>query len=313
MKRHIVPLLICPACLPHERPLALTAKRETEGDVLDGFLSCPGCRTRFPIKDGTALLLPEPGSGIGGNQWRYEEAGTVNSYLWSHFSDLLGAPEANTAYASWSDQLAVGAGAALDAGCSVGRITFELASRNDLAIGCDLSQAFIRAARRLARERRISFSLPSEGNLLDQFTFVLPDHFSSDRVEFIVADALRLPFARGTFSQSTSLNLLDRVSYPLAHLYELSRVNGVSGNRCLCSSPFSWTTVATPEEHWLGGTASGKYAGRGIDNLRRLLEGEDDILTPPWQIAAQGSVNWRLRTHANHREEITSQFLTADR
>jgi len=313
MNRHIVPLLICPACLPQERPLTLTVKQEAEGDILKGFLSCAGCRKRFPIREGIALLLPEPDSGASGNQWRYEEATTVNGYLWSHFSDLMAVPEANTAYAAWSNQLGSRAGLSLDAGCAVGRITFELAARSELAIGCDLSQAFVRTARCLARERRISFNLPREGNLLDEFTITLPDHFPAERVEFIVADALRLPFARNAFSQGTSLNLLDRVNYPLAHLYEINRVMGINDSRLLFSSPFSWTTAATPEEHWLGGATSGKYPGRGIDNVRRLLEGVEGIIAPPWQICAEGSVHWRLRTHANHREEIRSLFLAAER
>jgi uncharacterized protein YbaR (Trm112 family) len=313
MKRLIAPLLICPACLPKERPLTLTARQEADGDLLEGELSCRGCRKRFPIRKGIALLLPEPESGVSGNQWRYEEAGTVDRYLWSQFSDLLAAPEANTAYAAWSDQLASGSGAALDTGCAVGRITFELAARSELAVGCDLSHAFVRAARQLARERQLRFSLPREGNLREEFAGMLPDHFPADRVEFIVADALRLPFARGTFRQTTSLNLLDRVTYPLAHLFELNRVSATSDCRCLCSSPFSWTSAATPEERWLGGRETGPYAGLGIDNLRRLLTGHDGVLTPPWRIIAQGSVAWRLRTHANHREEIRSQFLTAVR
>ncbi|HEY5974890.1 MAG TPA: methyltransferase domain-containing protein [Geobacteraceae bacterium] len=313
MKRFIAPLLICPACLPKELPLALTVRRETAGDVIDGDLDCRGCRRRFPIRDGLALLTPDPSATAGGSQWRYEEAGTVHSYLWSHFSDLLAAPEANTAYAEWSGQLATLAGPALDAGCAVGRLTFELAARSELAVGCDLSQAFIRTARRLAGERQLSFDLPREGNLRDEFTLTLPDRLPAERTEFVVADALRLPFTRHTFGQAASLNLLDRVSYPLAHLFEMNRVCHPAVSRLLFSSPFAWTSATTPEERWLGGTTTGPYPGRGIDNVRRLLTGQDSLLVPPWRILAEGSVQWRLRSHANHREEIRSLFLAADR
>ena len=72
-------------------------------------------------------------------------------------------------------------------------------------------------------------------------------------------------------------------------------------------------TASTPEERWLGGTTGGKYPGRGVDNVRLLLEGKDGILSPPWQITDQGTVHWRLRSHANHFEEIRSWFLAADR
>jgi len=312
MKRCLIPYLICPACLPKEIPVELSVRQESEEDIVEGTLSCHSCRKHFPIHEGVAHLIPEP-DAIGGNQWRYEEAGTVNSYLWSHYSDLLGDPEANTAYTDWSTHLLTRPGMSLDAGCAVGRLTFELAARCDLAVGCDLSQAFVSTARRLARERRITFSLPREGNLRDQFTLALPDRFPTDRTEFIVADALRLPFARDTFVQAASLNLLDRVNHPLAHLYEMNRVSRASGSHFLFSSPFSWMTASTPEERWLGGTTGGKYPGRGVDNVRLLLEGKDGIITPPWRIAAQGTVHWRLRSHANHFEEIRSWFLAADR
>ena len=96
-----------------------------------------------------------------------------------------------------------------------------------------------------------------------------------------MADALRLPFARESFSQAASLNLLDRVSYPVAHLYEMNRICRSEGSRFLFSSPFAWTTSTTPEERWLGGTTGGKYPGRGIDIVRQLLEGKEGILCPP--------------------------------
>ncbi len=201
MKRLLVPFLICPSCLPKELPLELSAVHETDGDVVEGTLTCRGCRRRFAIRDGIALLVHDPDAVTGGGQWRYEEAGTVNSYLWSHYSDLLDDQEANTAYAQWGAQLCPMPGAGLDAGCAVGRLTFELSTMTDLAVGCDLSLAFVRTARRLARERKIDFSLPLEGNLRQEFTLTLPDRIPTDRTEFIVADALRLPFARESFSQ----------------------------------------------------------------------------------------------------------------
>lgn len=313
MKRFLAPFLICPACLPKELPLKLSIDREEDGDVVTGTLACPGCRKRFPIRDGIALLIQNPDAATSGGQWRYEEAGTVNQYLWSQYSDLMGDPEASTAYAAWSSQLSSTPGAGLDAGCAVGRFTFELAATTDLAVGCDLSLAFVRTARNLARQRKIDFDIPLEGHLRQEFTLHLPEHIPTDRTEFIVADALRLPFAADLFSQAASLNLLDRVSYPLAHLFEMNRVCRRNDSQFLFSSPFSWTTSATPEERWLGGTTAGKYPGRGIEHVRQLLEGKDNILVPPWQVVAEGNVRWRLRSHANHFEEIRSWFLKAER
>ena len=313
MKRMLVPLLICPACLPKEHSLQLTPNRETNGDVLSGLLSCRNCHRDYPIKDGVAILLRDPGGGSHAGQWRYEEDDTLNRYLWSHFGDLWGAPEAGDAYRQWADCLPPTAASGLDVGCAVGRLTFEMAARFDLAIGCDLSSTFIRTARKLATERRITCTLPLEGKLLETFTGHFPTEWQTANVEFIVADAQALPLARSSFGSVATLNLLDRVHYPLAHLYEINRVAAHSGANLLCADPFSWSTATTPEENWLGGTTSGPYRGRGIDNVRNLLEGKGGIIAPPWQIVRHCTVDWRLRTHSAHHETMRSQTLSARR
>lgn len=313
MKRMLIPLLICPACLPKEHVLDISSIKGQDDDIISADLSCRKCRKRFPIRDGIAMLTPEPGAGTSGGQWKYEEHGTTDRYLWSHYADLLKAPDAGDAYAAWAALLAPASDLCYDAGCAVGRLTFEMSQRSSFAIGCDLSPAFIRTARRLAQERNISFSLPLEGNLRETFRFTLPDAWQSDKVEFIVADAQALPFAQGTFQQIASLNLVDRVRHPLAHLFDLSRVARSKDAFFLFSDPFSWSTANTPEELWLGGMPCGPNAGRGIDNVRALLEGKQRIIFPPWRISSQGNVNWRLRSHSNHFEMIRSEFLVAER
>ena len=313
MKQILLPHLICPACLPGEFRLEASSKRSMEDDIVTGELYCKKCKKRFPIKDGIAFLLPDTNGYSSGGQLRYEESDTVNRYLWSHYADLMGYSEVGDANNAWVRFLVNKASYSFDAGCAVGRLTFEMASRSNWAVGCDLSLNFIRTTRRLARERNCTFSLPLEGNLREKFHFELPANWRSDNVDFVVANALALPFAHGTFQQTSSLNLLDRVNYPLAHLYEMNRVAQSSGASFLFADPFSWSTTAAPEERWLGGTPTGKYAGRGLDNVRALLTGKDKILTPAWKIAREGNITWTMRSHANHRELINSEFLLAER
>lgn len=314
MKRFLLPYLICPACLPREEPLILAAvKSEAEDDIDAGRLSCRRCRRSYEIREGIAFLLADTDGGASGGQLRYEEGGTVDRYLWSHYGELADIKANEVANAAWAEMLATAGQPGLDIGCAVGRLTFEMAARCNFAVGCDLSASFIRAARRLARERAITFSLPLEGNLNETFKIDLPRSWHSDNIEFVVADALRLPFMRESFFQASSINLIDRVAYPLAHLYEINRVTAKQSARLLFASPYSWAASSAPENLWLGGTASGDYSGNGADNVRGLLEGKNGIIQPAWRAVGQGAVEWRLRSHRNHTELINSQYLLAER
>lgn len=314
MKEFLLPHLICPACLPAEIALEVGTKRIDHDDIISGELFCRKCRKRFPITDGIAFLLPDPQGYSVGGQMKYDESEMVNRYLWSHFADLACATEdATTTAAAWVPLLAESPESSFDAGCAVGRLTFEMAARSGWAVGCDLSVNFIRTARRLIQERCCTFSLPLEGNLRETFQFQLPSHWPGDNLEFIVANAMAVPFAKETFRQASSLNLLDRVAYPLAHLYEMNRLLCRDGASFLFADPFSWSTSSTPEERWLGGTAQGEYAGRGLDNVRRLLLGKNRVITPDWRIEQEGELQWHMRSHSNHRELISSQYLLAVR
>lgn len=314
MKQFLLPHLICPACLPDEIPLEVLSERVVFDDIVSGELCCKKCKRRFSIKDGIAFLLPEPHSISAGSQLRYEEAGMTDRYLWSHYGDLLGVPEFGNANFQWADCLSKhNSTTSFDAGCSVGRITFEMAARSKMAVGCDLSLSFIKAVRRLVRDRQLKFSLPMEGNLREVFHIMLPESWRSDNIEFVVADALRVPFAADTFDQIASLNLIDRVNYPLAHLFEMNRVASKQVAAFLFADPFSWSTNMAPEELWLGGTTAGPYQGRGLDNVRALLEGKGKVLTPPWRITHTGAIPWKMRTHCNHYEIIRSEYLIAAR
>lgn len=313
MKKFLLAHLICPACLPDEIALNSDIARMENDDILSGKLSCKKCKRNFPIRDGVALLLADPQSYAVGGPSRYEEKETINRYLWSHYADLCGHPATVETNSGWTGFLADRALSAFDAGCAVGRLTFEMASRSEWAVGCDLSSNFIRVARQLARERRFLFTLPLEGNLRETFSFEFPETLRSDNADFIVADAQAVPFAGSTFQQIASINLLDRVNYPLAHLYEMNRVAQKTGAAFLFADPFSWSPGSTPQERWLGGTEEGKYSGRGMDNVRSLLKGTGNIINPAWNIIQESKITWMMRSHVNHCELITSDVLVAAR
>jgi len=310
MDRRLLDLLICPACLPAEKPLRPAALDCADGDVRAGRLECPTCSRSYTVVRGVADLLPETKTTEQRSTDRYELPGVVASYLWSHYGDLLGDPEATDAYARWAELAGEMAGAVLDAGCAVGRLTFELGRRCELAVGIDRSHTFVRLARRLKQEGWFSFRLPLEGCLSERKTVRIPVDWCRDNCEFLVADAQALPFPRGTFQGVCSLNLIDKLPRPRCHLEELNRVTLPAGARLLFADPFSWSATAAPAAEWLGGTTRGAFAGGGRENVRRLFE---TLLMPPWRVTAADPVWWKLRSHRNHFELIRSITLLAER
>jgi len=313
MKQIVADYFKCPACMPREVDLALRVMEVHGGDVITGYLECSLCNTRYPIADGIACLLPQALRSDEIAPSKYERPDVLSSYLWSHYADLFGDPQATAAYGQWASQLQPSAGIALDAGCAVGRFTFELSCLNDFAIGFDSSRSFILTARELLIRRSIDFKMTEEGRIQKDCTIALPSHWDSDRVELIVADAHALPFGAALFSSIASLNLVDKLPVPLLHLKELNRVSRDRNAQFLFSDPFSWSTEITEEKDWLGGLDTGNYAGNGIDNTASLLEGSGGELLPPWSIQNRGSVWWKIRNHRNHFELIRSCFLKAVR
>ena len=101
-----------------------------------------------------------------------------------------------------------------------------------------------------------------------------------------------------------SLNVLDCVRSPLAHLLELGRVLA-PGADALLSTPYDWSVTATPLPAWIGGHSQrGEAGGSSEAELRRILSadaaaGIDTGLT----IAAERDrVPWRV--HATDRASM---------
>jgi len=312
MKKTLLDMLICPSCLPGEHPLREDVFKSSRDDILEGRLHCPECGSEYRIHDGIAFLDPNHSEeALASN--RYETTPVLSSYLWSHFGDLLGDEEATDAYRKWAALMRPCAGACLDTGSAVGRFSFEMANHCDLVVGIDNSVSFIQASRELMVQRKAKLALPLEGFLTQEKTITLPPDWRTDNIEFIVADALALPFRSGLFSAVSSLNIVDKVPKPMFHISEINRSARKNDAQLLFSDPFSWSTSVAREEDWLGGTAIGAFSGRGRQNVIDLLERSKGDLPPPWTVETDGYVWWKIRTHANHFELIRSCFVKAVR
>ena len=312
MKEIILDILGCPSCFS-EQGLRLEASEELKGDVISGELKCKSCGKVFQIKEGIAYLLPESVMEIGTSQSLYESQRMLSSYLWSHYADTFGDSEACDAYPAWAYHVPEVSGFALDAGCAVGRFSFELSQKCDFVIGLDYSRSFINTARKLLVEGHLEFPLVEEGNMVTKKKITLADRWNLQKVEFIVADAMKPPFKKGVFSVVSTLNLVDKLSRPLDHLIEISRVAKERDAYLIFSDPFSWSEEVTPEEFWLGGTETGRFKGYGLDNVKRIVTGADGYISPPWHIEAEGDLWWKIRNHRNHFELIRSAYLRCHR
>ncbi len=310
MKTKLLDILVCPACLPGEHALTLENSSGDDSEIIEGDLVCKQCGQSYPVRDGIADIVPEKTRQAFSASPRYEDPGYVSAYLWSHYADLFNDPDASDAYSSWASHLAGPGEFGLDTGCAVGRFTLEMSKHCELAIGVDVSPAFIALARKLLVERKLSFPLTVEGSITIDRTITLPEDRDSDRAEFIIADVLSLPFRRSSFSAVSSLNIIDKVPRPRKHLEECSRVALEKHARFVFSDPFSWSTECAPEDQWLGGT---ERLGKGIDRVQELLSGDCDGFRPCWSIDAKGQVWWKIRNHANHFELIRSRYLVAAR
>jgi uncharacterized protein YbaR (Trm112 family) len=312
MKKRLTEILICPLCLSEERQLKEKIFNEIQGDIVEGELICGKCGKVYPIHEGIAFLQPEyPVNKNLGN--RYETDPVISSYLWSHYGDLLKDDEASDAYLRWAGLMGKTSGFCLDIGSAVGRFTFEMSKKNRFVVGIDNSISFVRRARELMINRRMKVSLVQEGKMTREEIIILPGDWETGNIEFIVADALALPFCSGAFSSLSSLNLIDKVAVPIKHLTEMNRVAQKEEAQLLFSDPFSWSEEVAKEEDWLGGKVNGSYSGRGMENIIALLQDAKAPILPAWKIEEQGYIWWKIRKHDNYFELIRSCFVKAGR
>lgn len=315
MKHWVAQKLVCPECLPAEIPLETEIERENGGDISEGALVCQTCNRRYVISDGIAFLRPGKTANEKSPTNGYNAPVMLSAYMWSHFGYLLSDARATDAYRVWSRSFPSTSGDALDVGCAVGRLSLELSKTHERVIGVDTSTAFVAKAREIVRHKNLDFELVIEGNLTERRHVSIDNTWHFENVDFLVADALALPFAKEAFSGVAAINILEKVPDPVKHLREVNRVLDRRQSTFLFSDPFSWDPAFSPPERWLGGSRNGSspYSKRGIDTIRRMFAGEFGVFDPPFEIADQGDVSWKIRKTENLWEQITSQFLVGCR
>lgn len=303
---------LCPTCRTTGRgaqPLRIGDIARSEGeDILEGVLLCTErqCQREHPVIDGIPVVVSDAASwashqldGVlrrddltpfvesvlgdaAGPQSNFErDRANLSIYGWAHWGDAL-PPSARAQGGSFAALLEQAyallpgppAGPWVDLGCSVGRGTLELASRGcEMAVGVDLNFSMLRVAERVRRSGRARFPLRRVGLVYDRCDAAVA-HVPRDRMSFWCCDVSVLPFADSAFSGALTLNLIDCVPSPLAHLVELGRVLA-SGAPALYSSPYDWSQNAAEPGQWLGGHSQRSASGGDSPaELRRILSPE---------------------------------------
>lgn len=313
MKKWVMDKLTCPQCTEKKTDFELVIFKEESGDIVDAELICNVCGTKYVVREGVAVLLPEKLKPVSDDKKGYNAPVMLSAYLWSHYCDLLEDPQATKAYKLWSSFFQKTDGDALDIGCAVGRLSFELSKTHGRVIGIDNSPVFIRKAREILKRKRVDFEMILEGHISERRHCDASKDWDFSGVDFIVADALALPFKEKDFSTVAAVNVLEKVPEPLQHLKEIDRVLCKENAMFLFSDPFSWDEAFSSPELWLGGNGNNRYSPRGIDTIRRMFSGEFGIFNPSLDIRESGNVSWKIRKTENLWEHITSQYLVGQR
>jgi SAM-dependent methyltransferase len=331
---------ICPRCRAGgrgEHALELQPGAEVDGDLVDGAMVCrvDVCQFEYPILRGIPFLVADVGDHVARHAAELRAGDDLSDFAESVIGDCVGSDHEmnrNRMYLSsygrshWEDgggavpvieaALALAGevrGRWIDLGCSLGRGACEIAARTGaLALGVDLSVAMLRAARRVVLTGEVRLPFRKVGVVHERRSWRVEPR---PAVDFWYADVTALPFAGGTFDGALSLNTLDSVQWPLAHLHELARVLAPDG-RGVLATPYDWTSAVTPIEGWLGGHSQrGRLGGSSAGELRRILakDGRPGGAPELYIDAEQDGVRWRVPMHERAEVEYTLDMVRVRR
>lgn len=214
----------------------------------------------------------------------YDTATQLNEYLVFHYGNDasvlpwdFGPVKAlgfHKRLVGWVDKSRLHTGCrALDLGCAVGRISFELARTCESVVGVDYSTTFVESAKKIKESGLVAFQLTREGNLSSSAQVRLPSDLDRERVSFCQGDAENLPDSLGKFDVIIMANLLDRVAHPRKVLSRLRDITQPGAQVIICS-PFTWWDEFTEPEERLGGFIQDGKEVTSMDTVAELLESD---------------------------------------
>lgn len=186
-----------------------------------------------------------------------------------------------------------GAGA-LDAGCAVGRASFELSRYCESVTGIDRSRRFIAAADALKHDGELVFERLEEGARKTPCTARVPQEIVRNRVAFETGDAMDLRPDLGPFDVVLAANLLCRLPDPAKFLARLPSLVK-PGGQLVVTTPCTWLEEFTPRKNWLCSTTS------------TTLDGLHGHLDDHFNLVKQLDLPFLIREHARKFQWTVAQ------
>jgi SAM-dependent methyltransferase/uncharacterized protein YbaR (Trm112 family) len=180
-----------------------------------------------------------------------------------------------------ADRARVRVGAAVELGCSAGRMLAELADGADHVVGLDLHFGVLRRARKLLAGEKLAFNRRVAGR---QYSLATLTGRRAHNVSLVCGDALDPPFVPGAFDRVVALNVLDSLRSPQQLMLV---INGLCkrGGEIIVSSPYNWTTGVVDEGERFGGdnpaAAFTQMLRDGAFGARYEIEDEAEL---PWTL-----------------------------
>lgn len=319
--------LVCPGCRSHT-----TVEGEVRIDVrtLDraGDQLVCACGRRYPVVDELPIVMADASTFLQNEiaailerdlapslaqalvQDQPDDAAYprllehLSIYLDAHWGDRAkpapDGPGAAFGMAPLVDKIAerarVRVGAAVELGCSAGRMLAELADGADHVTGLDIHFGALRRARALLAGERVAYNRRVAGR---HYTLATATGRRHDNVSLVCADALDPPLVPGAYDRVVALNVLDAIRHPhqlLAVMHALCK----RGGELILSSPYNW------QSHIVGERIGGDNPAQGLVGL---LEGGD--LGGRYVIEDEAELPWTLRRDARSAVAYCIHYVRA--
>jgi SAM-dependent methyltransferase len=310
-------LLVCPGCRQHTHDENGDVRIDVRTLDRSGDMLVCACGRRYPIVDELPIVMADSSAFL-----RNEIAAILERDLAPSLQQLLietqsdDAPYARLVEhlsiyldAHWGDRskpaangFALGAfvekiaerarvrvGAAVELGCSAGRILAELADGAERVVGLDLQFGILRRARKLLAGGQVAFNRRVAGR---QYSLATLQGRRHDNITLVCGDALDPPLVPGAFDRVVALNVLDSVSRP-RQLLAVATALCKRGGEVILSSPYNWQSDIVEEDERFGGDDPATALVAMLRAQGFEIEDEAEL---PWTLRrdARSSVAYRV-------------------